>query len=79
MNVFSFEAFEQLGSQKPSPANPPQPEDLCTIMYTSGTTDKPKVHSCMPMHAINQLLFPGHFPIMQLPSSVTNYLFALRT
>ena len=43
MNVFSFEAFQQLGSQKPIPANPPQPEDLCTIMYTSGTTDKPKV------------------------------------
>ena len=43
MSVFSFEAFAQLGSERPSPANPPQPEDLCTIMYTSGTTDKPKV------------------------------------
>lgn len=48
MTVFSFEAFAQLGSERPSPANPPQPEDLCTIMYTSGTTDKPKVsyHTC---------------------------------
>lgn len=43
MTVFSFEAFAQLGSERPCPANPPQPEDLCTIMYTSGTTDKPKV------------------------------------
>ncbi|KAL3163225.1 hypothetical protein ABBQ32_009626 [Trebouxia sp. C0010 RCD-2024] len=42
MTVFSFEAFAQLGSERPCPANPPQPEDLCTIMYTSGTTDKPK-------------------------------------
>ena len=43
MQVFSFEAFAQLGAERPSPATPPQPEDLCTIMYTSGTTDKPKV------------------------------------
>ena len=52
MSVFSFEAFSQLGSERPSPANPPQPEDLCTIMYTSGTTDKPKVTS----HTFNSLL-----------------------
>ena len=43
MQVFSFDAFAQLGAERPSSATPPQPEDLCTIMYTSGTTDKPKV------------------------------------
>lgn len=46
IRVFSFEAFAKLGLDNPSPPIPPKPEDLCTIMYTSGTTDKPKVYSC---------------------------------
>ena len=46
IRVFSFDAFAQLGSDNPSAPIPPKPEDLCTIMYTSGTTDKPKV-SCL--------------------------------
>jgi len=43
MRVFSFDAFAKLGQENPSDPIPPKPEDLCTIMYTSGTTDKPKV------------------------------------
>ncbi len=43
MKVFSFDAFAKLGQENPSDPIPPKPEDLCTIMYTSGTTDKPKV------------------------------------
>lgn len=42
IKVFSFDAFAKLGQGKPSDPIPPKPEDLCTIMYTSGTTDKPK-------------------------------------
>ena len=43
IRVFEFEEFAKVGSGNPSPAERPQPEDLCTIMYTSGTTDVPKV------------------------------------
>ncbi|KAL4444634.1 hypothetical protein ABPG77_002451 [Micractinium sp. CCAP 211/92] len=40
--VYSFEEFLQLGKASPAPPSPPKPQDLCTIMYTSGTTGDPK-------------------------------------
>ncbi|KAI7842012.1 hypothetical protein COHA_004213 [Chlorella ohadii] len=40
--VYSFAEFLELGRANPAPASPPKPEDLCTIMYTSGTTGDPK-------------------------------------
>jgi long-chain acyl-CoA synthetase len=36
--VFTFDALLKLGAEKPAEPVPPSPEDLCTIMYTSGTT-----------------------------------------
>lgn len=32
----------QAGAAAPKPADPPAPTDLCTVMYTSGTTGDPK-------------------------------------
>lgn len=43
MKACSWEQFLALGKGSPAPAVPPKPEDLCTIMYTSGTTGDPKV------------------------------------
>eukprot|EP00218_Dolichomastix_sp_CCMP3274_P007847 CAMPEP_0170141298 /NCGR_PEP_ID=MMETSP0033_2-20121228/6905_1 /TAXON_ID=195969 /ORGANISM="Dolichomastix tenuilepis, Strain CCMP3274" /LENGTH=649 /DNA_ID=CAMNT_0010377555 /DNA_START=6 /DNA_END=1955 /DNA_ORIENTATION=- len=40
--VMSFDEALEAGAKKPAEANPPSPEDLCTIMYTSGTTGEPK-------------------------------------
>ena len=36
--VQTLEEVQALGRAAPSPPVPPKPEDLCTIMYTSGTT-----------------------------------------
>ncbi|KAL4435216.1 hypothetical protein ABPG77_001898 [Micractinium sp. CCAP 211/92] len=40
--VHSFEDFAALGREHPAPPAPPKADDICTIMYTSGTTGTPK-------------------------------------
>ena len=42
LNILSFEEFRKLGEDNPVVPVPPQPEDLCCIMYTSGSTGTPK-------------------------------------
>jgi long-chain acyl-CoA synthetase len=42
IKVYAFEEFLALGKAHPAPPVPPQAEDYCTIMYTSGTTGDPK-------------------------------------
>ncbi|KAE8329120.1 hypothetical protein BDV39DRAFT_172578 [Aspergillus sergii] len=42
INVISFEDLRTLGEQNPVEPVPPSPEDLCCIMYTSGSTGPPK-------------------------------------
>jgi acyl-coenzyme A synthetase/AMP-(fatty) acid ligase len=37
-SLFSFDELKKLGAAKPVEPVPPSPEDLCTIMFTSGTT-----------------------------------------
>jgi len=40
--LYSLEEFKKMGAEKPAEPVPPSPEDLSTIMYTSGTTGDPK-------------------------------------
>ena len=42
LNVLSFEELRKLGEENPVDPVPPTPEDLCCIMYTSGSTGPPK-------------------------------------
>ena len=40
--VYSFSEFMALGESNPAEPRPPKASDLCTIMYTSGTSGTPK-------------------------------------
>lgn len=40
--IFSFDEVKKMGMEAPKEPVPPTPDDLCTIMYTSGTTGDPK-------------------------------------
>ncbi|KAL5316950.1 hypothetical protein ACEPPN_016002 [Leptodophora sp. 'Broadleaf-Isolate-01'] len=42
IKILSLESLRNLGEMNPCKAVPPQPEDLCCLMYTSGTTGAPK-------------------------------------
>jgi long-chain acyl-CoA synthetase len=45
VNLFAFEQFEKMGDREDVSKmtdQPPKPEDLATICYTSGTTGVPK-------------------------------------
>lgn len=42
IDVYSFEEFLAIGKENMTDARPPKAQDLCTIMYTSGTTGNPK-------------------------------------
>ncbi|KDP28288.1 hypothetical protein JCGZ_14059 [Jatropha curcas] len=39
---YSWDEFLYLGKENPSEISPPQPFNICTIMYTSGTSGEPK-------------------------------------
>ena len=42
IQILSFEELRKLGEDNPVDPVPPTPEDLCCIMYTSGSTGAPK-------------------------------------
>ncbi|KAK5240494.1 long-chain fatty acid-CoA ligase, partial [Exophiala xenobiotica] len=42
LTIMSFEELRKLGEENPVDPVPPSPEDLCCIMYTSGSTGPPK-------------------------------------
>ena len=52
IKVHSWEEFLSMGRARPAEAIPPKPEDLCTIMYTSGTTGNPKAGRVLLAHAL---------------------------
>ncbi|KAF9170024.1 hypothetical protein BGX21_001062 [Mortierella sp. AD011] len=42
VNIVAWTDVERNGLDNPAPANPPKPDDVATICYTSGTTGTPK-------------------------------------
>ncbi|XP_068659082.1 long chain acyl-CoA synthetase 1-like isoform X2 [Aristolochia californica] len=42
IQAYSWNEFIQMGKENPAETFAPQPHDICTIMYTSGTSGEPK-------------------------------------
>ncbi|KAI0199861.1 acetyl-CoA synthetase-like protein [Astrocystis sublimbata] len=42
LTILSFSDLVALGAENPTPVVPPKPQDLCCIMYTSGSSGTPK-------------------------------------
>jgi len=42
LKILSFTEFQKLGEDNPVEPVPPKADDVCCIMYTSGTTGTPK-------------------------------------
>lgn len=42
LNIISFDDLRKLGEDNAVDTVPPSPEDLCCVMYTSGSTGPPK-------------------------------------
>jgi long-chain acyl-CoA synthetase len=42
LNILSFDDLLKLGDENPVDTVPPKSEDLCCVMYTSGSTGPPK-------------------------------------
>lgn len=42
LNVLSIDELREAGAKSPVEAKPPTPDDICCIMYTSGSTGPPK-------------------------------------
>lgn len=42
LKVISFEELRQIGKDNPFAPTPPKSEDVCCVMYTSGSTGSPK-------------------------------------
>lgn len=69
VKVFEFYAFLEDGRANPVEPQPPSPSDLCTIMYTSGTTGDPKV-GCLKLLCLKDV--EGHFTKIPF-NQVDNY------
>ena len=79
LTILSFEELRQLGEENPRDPVPPTPDDLCCIMYTSGSTGAPKgvrmKHSAVVASIagvntiIGQYIGPGDKMLTYLPQA----------
>ena len=69
VRIYSIYDVEALGRAHPRPSNPPRPDDIITINYTSGTTGNPKGVVLTHANAV-AATSNGIVTINQFPNSV---------
>ena len=52
VELISYSELHASGEDQPSPPNPPQPDDIATICYTSGTTGRCRVR--LNLHVVRR-------------------------
>lgn len=73
LKILSFDELQKLGEENPVDPVPPTPEDLCCIMYTSGSTGPPKGVPLTHKNVIAASKFDVSSPpffFFQLPSTL---------
>ncbi|XP_013623403.1 PREDICTED: long chain acyl-CoA synthetase 1 isoform X5 [Brassica oleracea var. oleracea] len=65
VKTFSWLDFLRMGREKPEETNPPKPSNICTIMYTSGTSGNPKgvvlTHEAVATYIVGMDLYMDQF------------------
>ncbi|KAG6489441.1 hypothetical protein ZIOFF_050710 [Zingiber officinale] len=65
MKLYSWDEILEMGKENTSDPLPPKPLDICTIMYTSGTSGDPKgvvlTHECLATYVAGTDLFMKQF------------------
>lgn len=64
LEIMSIEDLRQLGEKNPVDPVPPSPEDLCCIMYTSGSTGPPKGVPLTQKNVVAASSFPFDFRVL---------------
>ncbi|KAM9960759.1 hypothetical protein ACTFIW_009909 [Dictyostelium discoideum] len=70
VKLYLLSDFEKLGEQNPAQHEVPSPEDLCTLLYTSGSTGNPKGVMLTHTNMVSEVAGANFSPAGVIPEDV---------